>query len=148
MGLVGSCCMLMHLVRCCWTLFILVGSCCVFSGVVGCFMIFKKCFFGHCCVLRVLLMDRIAYFDGCPPSPHLARHTARGGDSLIYRCRTLPCPTVAASSKGRNVVCCCCLILRRMGKNKTYAPTLQRIRYISCVVLTRRSRCNSSSSSR
>ena len=32
-----------------------------------------------------------------------------------------------------------------MGKNKAYAPTLPRIRYMSCVDLTRRSRCNSSS---
>ena len=36
-------------------------------------------------------------------------------------------------------------ILRRMGKNKAQAPTLPRIRYMSRVNLTRRSRCNSSS---
>ena len=32
-----------------------------------------------------------------------------------------------------------------MGKNKAYAPTLPRIRYMSCVDLTRRSRCSSNS---
>ena len=36
-------------------------------------------------------------------------------------------------------------ILRRMGKNKSSAPTLPRIRCMSCFDLNPRSRCNSSS---